>query len=312
VYLNHLDYLPSIDRPTLRWPNGARLAFWISPNVEHYEYRPSFDGQRNPYPRSPYPDVQQYSNYDYGNRVGFWRMLEVLDRHEVPCTVSLNLSVLSLYPEIRTEILARKWEVMTHGFYNTQYVTTFSEDQERAFIHQNIDVVARLAGQRLKGMLGPAVTDTDRTSNLLAEAGLTYHCDWVHDDQPSPINVGRGRLVSVPYSMDTNDGMVYRYPCPPEYFADICKAQFDRLYLEGAASGQVMCVALHPFLIGRPQRIRVLDDILGYVRSHDDVWFTTAGEIAEYFIANYYDEWVAHAAGLARRYPVGPTIKAGA
>lgn len=307
MYLNYLDYLPLIDRPTLRWPNGARVAFWLSPNVEHYEYQPVFDGQRNPYPRAPYPDVQQYSNYDYGNRVGFWRMLEVLDRHEMPCTVSLNLSVLSLYPEIRAEILAHEWEIMTHGFYNTQYITTYGEDRERAYIRQNVDVVARLAGQKLKGMLGPAVTDTDSTSNLLAEAGLIYHCDWVHDDQPSPINVAQGRLISVPYSMDTNDGMVYRHPCPPEYFGQICKAQFDQLYREGATSGRTMCVALHPFLIGRPQRIRVLDDLLAYVRSHDDVWFATAGEIAEYFMANYYDEWVAHAAELARKYPVRAT-----
>mgnify|MGYP002174547956 FL=1 len=86
---DRVDYSPIIERPPIKWPNGARVALWIAPNVEHYEYEPEYDGQRDPWPRMPYPDVQQYSYRDYGNRVGFWRMLEVLDKHNIRCCVSL-------------------------------------------------------------------------------------------------------------------------------------------------------------------------------------------------------------------------------
>ena len=296
--LDRVAYMPIVDRPAIAWPGGARVAFWVSPNVEHYEYLPVFDGKRDPYPRSPYPDVQQYSYCDYGNRVGFWRMLEVLDRHDVRCTVSLNLGVLDHFPEVKAAMVERDWAFMSHGVYNTQYITTLTEAQERAFIDDNIETVMRHSGKRLKGFFGPSFTGTERTPDLLAQAGILYHCDWVHDDQPVPIKVNTGRLVSVPYSIELNDGIVLRNHCDGEYFARICMAQFDQLYREGADSGRVMCIALHPFLIGQPHRVDHLDRVLDHILSHDGVWQTTADDIAEHYLEHHYDAAVAHAASL--------------
>ena len=108
---NRVEYSPIIDRPRIKWPNDARVAFWVSPNIEHYEYLPDFDGLRDPWPRMPYPDVQQYSYCDYGNRVGFWRMLEPLDKHNIRCTVSLNLAVLEHYPEVAEAMVERNWDL---------------------------------------------------------------------------------------------------------------------------------------------------------------------------------------------------------
>ncbi|MBI4184553.1 MAG: polysaccharide deacetylase family protein [Proteobacteria bacterium] len=294
-----VDYLPIVDRPVIRWPGGARVALWVAPNVEHYEYLPVFDGKRDPYPRSPYPDVQQYAYCDYGNRVGFWRMLEVMDKYGIRCTVSLNLAVLEHFPEVRDAMLARDWAYMSHGFYNTRYITTYTEAEERAFLKDNIDTLARQTGMRLKGFFGPSSTGTERTPDLLAEFGILYHCDWAHDDQPVPIKVKSGRLISVPYTFEINDGHVLRTYCEGEYFSRIIKAQFDTLYREGAESGRVMCIALHPFLIGQPHRIQHLDDALRHILSHEGVWLTTADEIAEYYLAHYYDQAAGHAARLA-------------
>ena len=306
---SRVDYSPIIERPPIRWPNGARVALWIAPNVEHYEYLPDFDGVRTPWPRAPIPDVQQYSYRDYGNRVGFWRMTDVLDKHGIRCCVSLNLAVLEHFPEIAEAMVERDYDFMSHGIYNTRYLNTLSEDEEREFYRDNIETLRRHTGKQLKGMLGPAVSGTDRTPDLMAEAGLIYHTDWMHDDQPVPIRVksappvpdsGGGaitrKLVSVPYSIELNDVPVFRSNFEGEYFARICKAQFDQLYAEGADSGRVMCIALHPYLIGQPHRVKYLDDLLGYIMSHDGVWQTTADEIAEHYIANYYDDAVAHAA----------------
>ena len=295
-----VDYSPIIDRPTIKWPHGARVALWIAPNIEHYEYLPDYDGLRDPWPRTPYPDVQQYSYRDYGNRVGFWRMLGVLDRHRIRCCISLNMAVLEHFPEIAEAMVERDYDFMSHGIYNTRYLNGYSEEQEREFYRDNIDTLRRHTGKQLKGMLGPAISGTERTPDLMAEAGLIYHTDWMHDDQPVPIKVRSGKLVSVPYSIELNDVTVFRNGYEGEDFAWICKAQFDQLYREGAESGRVMCIALHPYLIGQPHRVKYLDEALGYIMAHEWVWQTTADEIAEYYIANYYDQAVAHAEPLNR------------
>ena len=294
-----VDYSPIIDRPIIKWPNDARVALWISPNVEHYEYMPDDDSARTPWPRTPFPDVQQYSYRDYGNRVGFWRMLESLDKYNIRCCVSLNMAVLEHFPEIGQAMVQRDYDYMSHGIYNTRYLYTYTEDQEREFYRDTIDTLKLHTGKQLKGMLGPAISGTERTPDLMAEAGLIYHTDWMHDDQPVPIKVKSGKLVSVPYSIELNDSSLLRdNHYEGDYFARICKAQFDQLYKEGAESGRVMCIALHPFLIGQPHRIKYLDDILSHIMSHDGVWQTTADDIADYYNENYYDDAVTHAAKL--------------
>ena len=296
---DRVDYSPIIDRPIIKWPNGARVALWISPNVEHYEYMPDDDAARTPWPRTPFPDVQQYSYRDYGNRVGFWRMLETLDKYNIRSCVSLNVAVLEHFPEIRDAMVERNYDYMSHGIYNTRYLYTYTEEQEREFYRDTIETLKLHTGKQLKGMLGPAISGTERTPDLMAEAGLIYHTDWMHDDQPVPIKVKSGKLISVPYSIELNDSSLLRdNHYEGDYFARICKAQFDQLYKEGAASGRVMCIALHPFLIGQPHRIKYLDEILSHIMSHDGVWQTTADEIADYYIENYYDDAVAHAAKL--------------
>ena len=293
-----VDYSPIIDRPPIKWPGNARIALWISPNVERYEYLPHYDGLRDPWPRMVYPDVQEYSHRDYGNRMGFWRMAEVMDEYGVKCCVSLNLAVLEYYAEITEAMLRRDWGIMSHGMYNTRYINTYSEEQEREFYRDSIEVLRRHTGKQLKGMLGPACSVTERTPDLMAEAGLIYHTDWMHDDQPVPIKVRSGKLVSVPYSVELNDAALFRHHFEGDYFVRICKDQFDRLYEEGAKSGRVMCIGLHPHLIGQPHRIKYLEEALKYVMSHAGVWQTTADEIAEYYIDNYYDQEVAYAAQL--------------
>jgi peptidoglycan/xylan/chitin deacetylase (PgdA/CDA1 family) len=295
---HRVAYLPAIDRPAVRWPDDARVAFWVAPNVEHYEYLPPRDPFRNPWPRTPHPDVQGYGQRDYGNRAGFWRMLEPLDRHGIRATVSLNLAVFDHYPEIGEAMVARDWEVMSHGIYNTRYLHALDEDEERAFYRDCIASLRRHTGQQLKGMLGPAVSNSVHTPDLMAEAGLLYHADWMHDDQPVPLRTETGRLVSVPYSVELNDVPVFSTAVEGEDWVELCKAQFDVLYREGEASGRVLCLPIHPYLVGAPHRVRYLDEVLDYVVGHDGVWSTTAGDIAEWFLAYHYDDFVRHAERL--------------
>lgn len=295
---HRVTYSPIVDRPPITWPNKARVALWVSPNVEHYEYLPQFEGHRNPWSRTPYPDAREYSYRDYGNRIGFWRMLEVLDAHRIKCCVSLNLAVLEHYPQIATAMVSRDWDYMSHGIYNTRYLYGYDEAREREFYRDSIETLKRYTGKTLKGMLGPAISGTPNTPDLMAEAGLIYHTDWLHDDQPVPIQVKSGKLVSVPYSIELNDSPLFRTHFEGDDFVQICKDQFDQLYREGATNGRVMCIALHPFVIGQPHRIQYLDEILRYVMSHEGVWQTTADDIAEYYLTHYYELAVAHAERL--------------
>ena len=286
-------YEPYFDRPKIAWPNGARVAFWIAPNIEFYEFEPPTNPQRTPWPR-PVPDVLGYSHRDYGNRVGVWRMIEAMDRCGMRGSVSLNVAVCDHHPEIIEACAERGWEFMSHGIYNTRYNYGVDEAQERAMIEDAFATVEKYTGQRIAGWLSPALTNTERTMELLAEYGVLYTCDLFHDDQPQPMNVKSGRLISVPYSLEMNDVVVYNFESgPPRYYGDIIKAQFDQLYEEGAQSGTVMCIPLHPFLVGQPHRIGPFAEAIEYITGHDDVWLTTGREIAEYYYEHYYDAAVA-------------------
>lgn len=287
VETDRLCYSPIITRPKLVWPNGARIALWVVPNIEHYEYLPRAGQLRDPWPRMPHPDVLGYSRADYGNRVGFWRMLEVIDRYQIPCTASLNLACYEHFPEIMEACEARKWEVLCHGLYNSDYLWGLSEEVEREFIAECVATHRRLTGREMQGWFSPAGTYTIRTPDLVAEAGFKYYCDWRFDEQPFPIRVRNGRLLALPYQLEVNDGVNFRFAVEAEAFANAAIEMFDRLYEDGAENGRVMHIALHPFLVGQPYRIRHLDRILRYITAHDEVWMATGSQIADWYLEHY-------------------------
>lgn len=291
---DRFDYLPIVDRPVIRWPNNARVALWVAPNVEWYEY--------TPLSRPTQPDIPSYSYHDYGNRIGFWRMLDVMDKHSIRCCVSLNAAVLEHCPEIRDAMVARNWDYMAHGFYNSRPITGYSIEEERAYWRDLIATVKKHTGKQLKGRLGGGDGNTVNTPDLMAEFGLLYDTEWMMDDQPVPLKVKNGaKFIHVPYSYQTNDGPLNGQFRDAAYFCQVVKDQFDVLYEEGAQSGKVMCISLHPYLSGRAHRIKYLDEALAYIRSHDAVWHTTGDDIAEYYIANYYDSFAAHIADRKRK-----------
>ena len=154
-----LNYSGITKRPPLRWPNGARVALWVVPNVEHYEYLPPPCG-RDPWPRSPHPDVMGYSHRDYGNRVGIWRLFEVADALNIKCSVSLNLSVYKQFPEIMRACEERKWDIICHGIYNTRNVLNLSVEQEEAFILECKKLSIDLIGRTFNGWFSPGLSYT--------------------------------------------------------------------------------------------------------------------------------------------------------
>ncbi len=293
------DYWPYVDRPKITWPDSKKLAFWVAPNIEFYELNPPKNPHRGSWPR-PYPDITPYSYRDYGNRVGNWRLMEAMDDYGVRGSISLSVAMCQHHPEIIQACADRNWEFFSHGIYNTRYTYGMDEAQERAIMEDSIKTVMDATGQRIRGYLAPALTHTERTMDLLAENDFYYTCDLFQDDQPQPIHVKSGRLISMPYSLEVNDHFIYNvYGNPPRLYTDMLKRQFDTLLEEGATSGTVMCIPLHAYLVGRPHRINPFRNVLDYITGHkDDVWVTTAVEIAEYYLENYYD---LAAADIAKR-----------
>lgn len=283
--LERIVYSAAPDRIPLRWPGNARVALWIAPNIEHYEYLPELIRVRDPWPRMPHPDILGYGVRDYGNRVGVWRLMELFDRYKLRCTVSLSMAVLHMYPEIAEAMLARNWELMSHGLYNTRYHWGLSEEEERNAIEVCQVIHREVVGTELQGWFSPAASNTLRTPDLVAQAGIRYLCDLYHDDQPTRIQVRSGELFSLPYSMEINDSIAWRRGQEGAAFAQKICDEFDTLYAEGATHGKVMNIAVHPFIMGQPHRIDHLARALDYILSHSGVWCATGSEIIAHYQA---------------------------
>lgn len=277
------DYSPIVEREPIRWPGGARVAFYIGLNVEHYAVdRPStsiFQGTAE-----LKPDPLNYGWRDYGPRVGFWRMLESLDRHRMPVSVLLNSDVGERYPQIIQAGRDRNWTWLAHGRNNSIFQAGLTPDEERTYLTDVVDTIEKATGRRPRGWMGPALTETYRTPELLAELGLSYVLDWTNDDQPYRLNVPG--MLSVPYSVELNDvGLFVSKGLTGPDFVQIVKDQLDQLHAdaEQADSGRVMALALHPFIIGQAFRTKYLDQALEYIANHPGVWLTTADEIADHY-----------------------------
>ena len=295
---DHYDYAPYFGRPPIRWPDNARLAFWVVPNIEFYEFAPPPNDARSVWYR-PEPDIVNYAHRDYGNRVGFHRMAEVMSRYGVRGSVSLNVALCDHLPEIIETTNALGWELFSHGIYNTRYLYGMNEDEQRRVIADSRQTIMKHSGQRLDGWLSPAISNIETTQHILAEEGIKYTLDLMHDDQPTPLKVRNGRLISIPYSLEINDIPFFNFRgLSTTEYVESCKAQFDRLYAEGAESGTVMCLPLHPYVIGQPHRIRAFAEILDYVSGHQGVWLTTGREIAEWYLEHHHDDFAEWLAGI--------------
>ena len=283
------DFWPIADRPKIEWPNGAKLAFWLGLNIEHYEVeKPSTS--IFPATAGLAPDPLNYGWRDYGPRVGLWRMADVMETHGVRGSVLLNSDVCLRYPQIIELGNDRNWVWLAHGKNNSIFQAGFTEDEEREYLTEIVNLLTEETGTAPKGWLGPALTETYNTPKLLSDLGLTYLCDWCSDDQPFPLNVADSRMISVPYSIEINDIPLFvGKSLSGDDFYRMVMDQFETLYESASTSGLVMSLAVHPFVTGQPFRLKYLDKILAAVAATSEVWITTSDEIADYYLAHYYE-----------------------
>lgn len=307
----YYDYWPYENRPKISWPNGARVAFWVAPNIEFYELNPPDNPFRKPWPQ-PSPALPGYTSRDWGNRVGHIRQMELLEKYGIRGSISLSTALCDHHPEIIELCKERNWEFFSHGIYNTRYTYGMSEEQELAMIKDSIETIYKHTGQKCAGYLAPALSHSESTLDLFAEATTEmfgdeagfYTCDLFHDDQPTPINLRSGkRFVSIPYSLEMNDTIAYlvQKTTPRQYGIEL-KENFDRLYAEGAESGTIMCIPTHNYQVSNAHRIKAYEDALAYITGHSDVWITTGKEIASYFLDHYYESTLKDIAQKQQRH----------
>ena len=281
-------YSASIDRPPLKLPGDARIAVFVVPNVEYLEFLPPTNPKRAPYAR-PAPDIAAFQMRDYGNRVALWRLFDMFDDLGIQATASMNAAVFEHFPQIGEEMAKRDWDYQSHGIYNTRFSFGMDEAMEREQIETVIDIVRKATGKKISGWLGPALTTTARTPDLLAEAGVKYWADLFHDDEPTDIAVKSGRLISMPYSFEINSGVALGGQAQTaEAFGRMIRDQFDMLYEEGATAPKVMAICLHPFAVTAPSRAKYLRQALEYILGHSGVWQAKAGDIADWYLENYH------------------------
>ncbi|MEU8177515.1 polysaccharide deacetylase family protein [Microbispora hainanensis] len=274
------DYSPITERPEISWPGGARVAVYIGLNVEHFLVdRPSTSIWAGT--AGLVPDALNYGWRDYGARVGIWRVADILDRHGIRASVLLNSAVAGHYPQIIKAGLDRDWAWLLHGRTNSILHTGLSLEEERRLLTEMAGTVAEATGRRPRGWMGPGLTETFNTPALLAELGFGYVLDWTNDDQPYPLNVPG--MISVPYSVELNDLLLFDRGVTGPEFVQIVRDQYEQLHADAAHSGRVMALALHPFVIGQAFRAKYLDQALAFLAAQPDVWLTTSDEIAAHY-----------------------------
>jgi len=270
-------------RRRFRLPNGARLAVWTIVNVEHWSAEASMPRTVLPPPmgQALLPDIPNWCWHEYGMRVGFFRLLQLLQERRVKTTLAINGSAIARYREACEAARAAQWEFMGHGWLQRPMHQV--EDQAEA-IRLTIEAIRGVVGEAPRGWESPGLAETAETIDLLAEAGIEYVADWVLDDQPVPIHTRAGDIVAMPYTVELNDVVLFALQrhSAAELLRRGCD-QFDRLWREGEHTPRVMAISVHPYLSGVPHRIGYLEALYDHIATHTDVLMCTGGEILDHY-----------------------------
>ena len=290
----YYEFSPIATRRRLRWPDGARLALCIIVDLEYFEIKPPETAftldRRYLTPRvRPFPDITRASHREYGNRVGIFGIMKLLDRYGMRATAAMDATIATQYPFLVKECQKRDWEVIGHGVTGNRMITSLmSEEEERNHIAASVQAIEGATGQKPLGWLGLEYGESTRTPHLLAEQGIRYVCDWGNDEQPYPMNVKTGAMYSLPVTTDLDDhtALGLRHTTVMDY-AKRAKEAFDTLYREGAQSGRMLVLHLHPWMIGQPFRLKYLDQILAHFSRRRKVWKATGRDIIDWYSQNY-------------------------
>ena len=284
-----LAYSAISERSRLELPRRARMAAWVIVNVEEWDAKETMPRTvlTPPAGGAPMPDIPNWAWHEYGNRVGFWRMLEVLDRLSIQAVLAINGKAIATYAPIAAAAHDRGWEFIGHGFgqKNMQKVPDERED-----ISKTREAIRAFTGRNPRGWLGPGLTETWETPDILVEEGFDYVCDWVLDDEPVVLKTRTKPIVNIPYTQECNDVamMLIQHHKASEYF-DRASDQFDQIHHDSQESARVMALVVHPYIIGAPHRLKYFRKIIEKIAGRDDVALMTGEQIADWYLSQRPD-----------------------
>ena len=282
--------------PRVEWPGKARVALSMVVNYEEgSEYSFAFgdrlqEGYKE-YPKTMPEGVRDFANestYEYGSRVGFWRILRIFKKHEAPATFYACALALERNPAAARAITAHGHEVCCHG-YRWEEVFRKSEEEERADIQKAVASLRETTGERPVGWYSRYSPSVHTRRLLMEEGGFAYDSDSYCDDLPYYVQVDGKPFLILPYTLETNDIRFWAgggFSTADDFFAYMRDA-LDTLWEEGAETPKMMSVGLHMRIIGRPARARALDKFLAYARAKGGVWITRRIDIAKAWTAQH-------------------------
>lgn len=279
------DFSAIVDRPPLKFPRGVRLVVWTIVNYEVWDITRPMPRQvlAPPTGVTSLPDVPNWSWHEYGMRVGAWRFFDLFAKRGIKPTLAANARVCEDYPRVAEQALSAGWEFMGHAY---DQVPIHKCGDQKVMIDRTLSVIERFSGVRPIGWLGPGLTQTYDTPELLAEAGIKYIADWVYDDEPTVIRTARGPLVTLPYTVELNDiPMMVVQHHESDYLLKRAIDQFDRLYDEGRQRAKILALAIHPYISGQPHRIKYLEAIYDYVDRFEGVVHWNGPKILDWYHA---------------------------
>jgi allantoinase len=277
------DYSAIVDRPAMKLPGGARIVIWTIVNLEVWDIAKPMARQVLPAPTGIplLPDVPNWSWHEYGMRVGVWRFFDLYKKLGIAPTLSINARVCEDYPRVAQQAKDAGWEFMGHAY---EQGPIHKEADQKAMIERAMGVIEKFTGKRPVGWLGPGLTQTLETPELLAEAGVKYIGDWVYDDEPTKIRTAKGPLVTLPYTVELNDiPMMLVQHHESDHMLKRAIDSFDRLYEEGKARPKILSLAVHPYISGQPFRIKYLEAIYDYVNKFDGVLHWNGEQLLDWY-----------------------------
>jgi peptidoglycan/xylan/chitin deacetylase (PgdA/CDA1 family) len=274
------QYDPIRGRPTHDWPGGSRLALYIGFNVEHFAFGEGLGARLAP--AAAGVDVLNHAWREYGNRVGAWRCLDLFESLGLPVAAIVNAAICDHAPALIEAFVARGDEIVAHGHTNAEAQGGMNEDDERALLVDCRERLQRATGSAPPGWLSPWISESAVTPDLLVETGYRYTLNWCHDDQPTRLATRAGSLWSIPYPQEVNDiPMIVARGMSGRDFADLIVDHFDEMLEQSVREPLVMGIALHPYLVGQPHRLRPLRRALRHLAAAPGTWWTTPGRICD-------------------------------
>ena len=291
-------WVPMIKRQPLRWPDGKKLALIVTLNCEYWDLtkdsaEPYYAGGPPMLPDALPGNVADFPNFtwrEYGQRVGAWRLFKLFEEQGAPFSITINAKTALERPEFIEYANQRGWEIVAHNYEQGELLTRYTFDiaKERALIEATLAAYEKVVGRKARGWLSSSLRSTPNTPDILAEKGLLFFCDYMNDEQPYLIQTPSGPIVNVPYTIEINDFTFFHRRAMSTWdAARMLKDQFDELYREGAESGRIMNVGLHPHVSGHPHRMPCFREFLSHAKKHPDVWWTTREEIAAWYLQNH-------------------------